>query len=90
MPGVTKLIADTMIFIHASHILLYLFDDALFMRSEIFTFANHCLCVESVTFFYLCLGCWRTELPAEATEAQNLDVIPTHIMMQNSLTTVEA
>ena len=43
------------------------------------------MCVENVT-----LGCWRTELRAEATEAQNLEVIPAHIVMQNSLTTVEA
>ena len=35
------------------------------------------------------LGCWRTELREEATKAQNLDVTPTNIMIQNSLKTVE-
>ena len=55
-----------------------------------FELAKECQRIETVTFFYLFLGFWRTELRAEATEAQNLEVIPTHIMMQNSLKSVEA
>ena len=62
----------------------------MFLRGDIFTLAKECQRIENVTFFYLFLGFWRTELRAEATEAQNLEVISTHIVMQNSLTTVEA
>ena len=40
--------------------------------------------------YSLLLEYWRTELREEATEVQNLEVIQTHIVMQNDLNTVKA